>query len=77
MLRYDIWIDNCLLLISIATIIFNDQIPPSDVQSDPKPKIADVSLPDQVITFPMHLKDDLEGLVRDIKQFFSPSCTHS
>ncbi|MDD1741732.1 MAG: hypothetical protein LUQ47_00200 [Methanotrichaceae archaeon] len=61
-----------LLLISIATIIFNDPTPPSNVQFD-KPKIVDVSLPDQVITFPMQLKDDLEGLVRDIKQFFSPS----
>ena len=69
----NIWMIIALLLISIATIIFNDQTPPSDVQSDPKPKIADVSLPDLVITIPMHLKDDLEELVRDIKQFFSPS----
>ena len=61
-----------LLIFSIATIMFNDPKPPSNVQFDPKPEV-EVSLPDTVTTFSIQLKDDLDGLVRDIKQFLRMS----
>ena len=61
-----------LLIFSIATIMFNDPKPSGNVQFDPKPEV-EVSLPDTVTTFSIQLKDDLEGLVRDIKQFLRMS----